>query len=164
MLQALPDVQFNILSGTPVAEYNAIGLRGPNIHLTKVAYHEVTNTLRQQDILVFPHGFEGNWPAVEYQTIFPTRTIPYLLSGVPIVAHCPPDCFLAKWLRANECAELVTTRSVEDLAAAVTRLRNDPVRRRLLATNALLAVRKFYAPMVAREMRRIVNAAEPASE
>ncbi|MEM1124197.1 MAG: hypothetical protein AAGJ18_27415, partial [Bacteroidota bacterium] len=62
---------------------------------------EVHEKLQAFDICVLTHGFTGGYGAVEYQTIFPTRTIPFLLACKPIFAHSPKGSFLNDFIKEN---------------------------------------------------------------
>ena len=57
--------------------------------------------LRQYDVVVLTHGFNGAYGDVEYRTIFPTRAIPMLLSGRPMLVHSPPGAYLTEFFREN---------------------------------------------------------------
>jgi len=53
------------------------------------------------------HGFHGKFNPVEYQTIFPTRTIPLLSVERPILVHSPPNAFFTKFMKENDCGFVV---------------------------------------------------------
>ena len=165
------DCVLTTYSGIPDWMFAKVGVCGPRIEHTCVPYDQVTTALRSHDILLFPHGLTGGLSEIEYETIFPTRTIPSLLSGRPIVAHSPPNSFLTRWLRQRDCAEIVEQPDPAALSAAIDRLRDDPARRETLVRNALAAVRQFQGTVVAAEFRRILaetiptqGAPPPASE
>ena len=46
----------------------------------------------------------------ELRTIFPTKTIEYLISGRPIIVHCPENYFLAKFFNKYNCGIVITKR------------------------------------------------------
>lgn len=75
-------------------------------HKGSVAPEEIHEKLQDYDICVLTHGFTGGYGEVEYKTIFPTRTIPFLLSGKPIFAHSPKGSFLNDFIEENKCAVL----------------------------------------------------------
>jgi len=150
------DCLLTTYSGTPDWFFAKVGVCGPRITHTRVAYDQVTTALRSHDILLFPHGLTGGMSEVEYDTIFPTRTIPSLLSGRPILAHSPSNCFLTRWLRKRDCAEIVDRADHAALSAAIDRLRDDRARRETLVRNALTAVRAFQGSAVAAEFKSIL--------
>lgn len=149
--------QMTIFSGTtPAWAYARRGIDGPHVTVTTAAPDDVGHRLAQHDVLYLPHGLQGGLSAVEYATIFPTRTISYLISGRPILAHAPTGSFLAEFLRQHDCAELVCDPDVDALRAALERLRSDDRRRRQLVENALLAARPFQGRLVAGGLRRML--------
>ncbi len=156
-IEKIPDCSFTVVSSMPESKYAELGICGARVSFLRVGNNSLLETLRENDFLFLPHGFTGGLSDIEYQTIFPTRTIPYLLSGVPIIAHSPKDCFLTRWLRKYDCAEIVDEPSADALVACVERLRQDSARRYELATNALEAVKQFQAANVARQLRDWLN-------
>jgi hypothetical protein len=151
------DAALTIYSGSPSWFFAKVGIAGPRVRYEQISDEELQSGLASHDILLLPHGFTGGLRAIEYETIFPTRTIPYLLSGRPILAHCPRDCFLTRWLRKHDCAEIVDQPDVGALKVALNRLRNDATRREELVRNGLLAVREFHGPRVIRKFRDVVR-------
>jgi glycosyltransferase involved in cell wall biosynthesis len=150
------DLRMTTYSGTPDWYFDNVGVSGPRIAHTRVAYEQVTPALQSHDVLLLPHGFCGTASQLEYDTIFPTRTISYLISNRPIMAHTPPTCFLTRWLRKYDCAEIVDERDANKVEAALDRLRNDKQRREQLVRNALQAAQQFYGPVVAKRLRQIM--------
>lgn len=150
------DFLMTTYSGTPDWFFAKVGVCGERITHTSVDADQVTTALRSHDILLFPHGLTGGLSQVEYDTIFPTRTIPSLLSGRPIVAHVPANCFLTRWLRARDCAEIVDQPDCAAIERAIDCLRSDAQRREVLVRNALAAVRPFQGTVVAGNLRRIL--------
>jgi len=114
---------------------------------------EVQPYLREADIVVLPHGLSGGLSPEEYRTIFPTKTIQYLLRGRPILAHVPRSCYLTRFLNEHRCALVVDEPSVPALLTAIERLRSDAKLRADLVRNALGAVEMFRAPRIAALLR-----------
>jgi len=145
------DASLTILSATPRVLLERWGVLRDGIrHETPP---ELLPRLREADIVVLPHGFTGGYAAEEYRTIFPTRTIEYLLSGRPILAHVPPDCYLARFLSEHDCALIVDEPSVEAVVEGITRLRSDGDLRSRLVRNALRTAELFRAVRVAATLR-----------
>jgi glycosyltransferase involved in cell wall biosynthesis len=113
--------------------------------------------LRQYDIVVLTHGFTGAYGAIEYRTIFPTRTIPALLSGRPILLHSPPGSFLTEFVQKHNVAVVVAEPSSEKLVAGLERLRSDPELARRLCQAARVAAAAFHGPRVADVLRRTIG-------
>lgn len=135
-----------------------------NLPLQPLPYDAVVPTLRQADILLLPHGLTGRLSAVEYATIFPTRTVQYLVAGRPIVANAPPDSFLARWLIEHDCAEVVTDNSQDRIVAALRTALNDTGRRASLVAAAAAAVADRHAPRVASRLLALLDEVAPAGD
>jgi glycosyltransferase involved in cell wall biosynthesis len=143
--------------GTPRIFLKRLGVLRDGVRPETVPFERVVGRLRDADILVLAHGFCGPLSPEEYRTIFPTRTIEYLLSGRPILAHAPAECYLTRFLREHDCALLVTEPSISALLQAVERLRTDRALRAHLVRNALSAARMFDARGVAELLRSHVG-------
>lgn len=152
-----PDLELNIYSNAKPWFLDKVGLSGERVTACSPSDEELMSKLQSNDLLVLPHGFEGGLAPIEYETIFPTRTIPYLLSLRPLLAHSPAHSFLNQWLRTNDCAEIVDVKDVGALRSKLDWLRLNPGRREELVRNALAAVRQFDAATVAQHFRSQVN-------
>ncbi len=101
-----PEAEFCINSNAAGWFLQKMGFAGPRITSATPRDEELLPILRNCDILLLPHGFTGGLTPIEYATIFPTRTILYLLAGRPIIAHSPPNCFYTNWFaRARLCRD-----------------------------------------------------------
>jgi len=87
LLDKYPNCELTTYSGTPDAIFKELGVSGSRVHHTRVGFDEVVDALKKHDVLFLPHGFEGGMKEIEYATIFPTRTIPYLLHRA-FTTHC----------------------------------------------------------------------------
>ncbi|MBP8725757.1 MAG: glycosyltransferase [Saprospiraceae bacterium] len=123
------------------------------VHRGSVPQEEVHTVLQECDICLLTHGFSGEYSEVEYQTIFPTRTIPLLLSGRPILAHSPPHAFLTRFLAERDCAEIVSVDDPDALEATLDGLIAESGRRALLVRNQLETAAYFYGPDVVARLR-----------
>lgn len=155
------DVKLTFLTGTPRSYLAKLGFLRNGVRYETVPADQVVEKLRQSDIVVLPHGFTGGYSPEEYRTIFPTRTIEYLICGRPILAHSPSDCFLTRFLIEHECALVVDQPNPLALCKAIETLRSDAALRSRLVRNALKAAEQFHAPRVAEALRsqleRIAN-------
>jgi len=148
------DLVLSVFSGTEIEYFRRIGMFPSGSKYKSISRDDVPRRLREADLLLLPHGFTSAvYSEDELLTIFPTKTIEYLISGRPILAHCPPDCYLAQFLTENCCAMVVGQPDVDALCAAIERLRTDENLRRRLVRNALRAACRFQAPLVAAELR-----------
>ncbi len=114
---------------------------------------EVHNVLQQYDICVLTHGFTGGYGEIEYKTIFPTRMIPLLLSGKPIIAHSPKGSFLNDFIKENKCAELIDTPNEQAIIDGLERIANDLEYQKELATAAAKTAKQFYGKEVVEKLK-----------
>ncbi len=152
------DTELTFLTGTPRSYLAKLGLIRNRVRYDTVSRDEVVERLHRSDIVVLPHGFTGVYSQEEYHTIFPTRTIEYLICGRPILAHTPPDCYLTRFLSEHECALVVDKPSISELRKAIDLLRADAALRSKIACNALKAAEQFFAPHVAATLRAKLEA------
>jgi glycosyltransferase involved in cell wall biosynthesis len=152
-ISSIKYASLTFLSGTPRESFEQMGLLCDGFKHEMVPHGKVVSRLRQADIVLLPHGFHGSLPSEEYRTIFPTRTIEYLLCGRPILAHTPPNCYLTRFLKTHECALVVDEPSVQALVEAIERLRRDAGLRNRLVKNAIRVVRNYHAPRIAATLR-----------
>ncbi len=141
------------VSGMAGSSLKRLGVLREGVRHETVSRDQVLRRLRDADVVVLPHGFRGALAHEEYDTIFPTKTIEYLICGRPILAHAPAGCYLARFLTEHDCALLVTEPSVSALLQAVERLRADQALRAHLVRNALRAAERFDARRVAGLLR-----------
>jgi hypothetical protein len=134
-------------------------LRRRGIDVNKIKYRgyvedvHLVDELRKYDIIVLTHGFSGDYGDVEYRTIFPTRTIPMLLSGRPILVHSPPAAYLTEFFCENNCALVVDEPSENAILAGLHRIADEASFRTDLVKRAKVAAKEFYGPRVAAVMR-----------
>jgi glycosyltransferase involved in cell wall biosynthesis len=153
-----PDSALSIYSGDNPDVLRHYGLLRPGTDCRTVPRDKILEQLREADVLLLPHSFEYPKAAHdEFRTIFPTKTIEYLISGRPILAHSPADAFLTKFLEENECALVVDRPDIDALRDAIEQLRRDSALRSRLVRNALRTAEQFQAKRVATEFRKWVD-------
>lgn len=149
-----PEYEVHVYTGNPEAHFSNRGLKGPNFF-----YHgfiqlaDLYDKLGDYDIMLLPHGLDGDRTDAEFKTIFPTRTIPLLVSNRPILAHSPQGVFLTKFLRENDCAELVDHKSETAIETAIEVLLNNEKRRNHLIANAHIAAQQFHISAVVAKLK-----------
>jgi glycosyltransferase involved in cell wall biosynthesis len=149
-----PKYELHLYTHVPELLLQQRGLDTSGIHHEGfVRPEEVHEKLQQYDICVLTHGFTGDYGEVEYRTIFPTRTIPFLLSGKPIFAHSPPASFLNDFIHENKCAELVDTADEEAIIAGLDRITNNLNRQHELVAAAAQTAQQFYGPEVVKVLQ-----------
>jgi len=118
-----------------------------------VSPDEVHTVLQQYDITVLTHGFTGGYGEIEYQTIFPTRTIPLLLSGKPIFAHSPPGSFLNDFITKNKCAELIDVADEEAVLNGLNKIADNADYQAQLVRASQQTAEQFYGPNVVADFK-----------
>jgi glycosyltransferase involved in cell wall biosynthesis len=131
-------------------------------HKGSVAPEEIHDILQAYDICVLTHGFTGGYGEVEYQTIFPTRTIPFLLSGKPIIAHSPKGSFLNQFIKENNCAALVDEASETAIIKALENLCKNEKYQQELVDAAQKTSEQFYGPNVANFLKKTLSINSPS--
>ena len=158
-LTSRPNFELHVHSPTPRAYWQRLG-----VDLSRVIFHPPTSALggfekllAQYDVLLLALGLTGSMPAAEYQTIFPTRTIPLLCSGRPILAHVTPGSFLARFLEERACA-FVADRPVErHLLETVDSMIADPGACKARVLNAITASKYFDVEHVREKLRSLLR-------
>lgn len=151
------NMNLTLLTATAQHILSRNGLHGDNITVLTPSNEELPERLRDGDILILPHGFNSTFSQEELLTIFPTKTIDYLLSLRPILAFVLPNSFIADFLRENGCALVVDEPTDEALLQGIDRLCHDISLREQLVRNALKTAEQFHASVVAGHLRRVVN-------
>ena len=104
---------------------------------------EVIQKLRISNLLLLPHGFTGALSDAEYRSIFPTKTIQYLLSGSPILALLPHNCYLQDFLSKNQCAFSITNKNEQEIFSILNHIKNNSNEIERVTNNARKTVQIF---------------------
>jgi glycosyltransferase involved in cell wall biosynthesis len=153
---SLVNGRLTILSGTPKAHLQKLGMMRDGVRHETVSRDLLVGRLAEADVVLLAHGFTGGLSDEEYRTIFPTKTIEYLICGRPILAHAPADCYLTRFLCEHGCALVVDRPDHDDLVTAIHRLCADAALRASLVRNALRVARRFQASIVAASLRSVL--------
>jgi hypothetical protein len=116
-------------------------------------------TVAECDVLYLPISFgdrRSEERRAQLRTSFPTKCCEYLVSGRPIVAHCPKDSFVAKFFLEHQCGLVVTEPGSAPLLSALEKLRGDPALVRFLVRNAFAAAECFAGQVVAGRLRAVL--------
>jgi len=153
---ANPDYVVHAFTSSSVAYFSSFGIEGDNFVVRGfVPLEHLYDLQREYDVMLLPHGFDGGRTQVEYDTIFPTRTIPMLVSGRPILAHSPKGTFLTKFLEAHECAVIVTEKSAEKILEAVKQLLTEGKYIKRLVEKAWKAADGFRIENTVQELKEL---------
>lgn len=152
-----PDYTITVSPASQRSSLISYGINTDKLNLISVNRDNLIAEMRNADIMLLPHGFHGALSQEEYDTIFPTKVIEYLISGKVILLHAPETSFLTRFMREHHCALIVTEPEEKMILEAIVKLKNDPAMREQLIRNALKAAELFYAPTVIREFRKTLN-------
>jgi hypothetical protein len=153
-----PAIELNLYTHVPAMLLQQRGLNMADVrHRGFIDDRQLIGELRKHDVVVLTHGFRGAYGDVEYRTIFPTRTIPALLSGRPILIHSPANSFLTEFAQTHNVGAVVEEPEPKALRAALAHLRSDPRRAETFCQNAREAARYFHGPRVAQSLRRVLG-------
>ncbi len=103
---------------------------------------------RRADILYLPLAFEPPWPD-EIISVFPTKTVEYLVSGVPILVHAPPSYFLTRFARREGFAFIVDQNDPLALRKGIESLLKDESLRHELVRKAFITAQMFDGRKIA---------------
>jgi hypothetical protein len=108
---------------------------------------EYQRALRSSEVLVLVLDWteESMADPAALATIFPTRTMEYLQSGVPILVHAPEDCFLSQFFKKQKCGYVVSERADTELQVAIRQLISSQAMRDRFVRNAL-KVSAMFSP------------------
>jgi len=94
--------------------------------------HGLRAALAGADALILAYAFD-RLTTDYYRYSFPTKLVPYMLSGSPIIAYGPPGIFPIDYVSQGGWASVTKEPSVDQLAADIAELIRDPRRRTKLA-------------------------------
>jgi len=129
---------------------------GCNYHLSDPS-KDIHLLIQKYDGCILTHGFTGGYSDDEYKTIFPTRTIPMMLSGRPILAHSPPDCFLSEFIEKNNVAMLITTMDLRKIEDSIRQFIRSFELRTQFVNNSRNALSYFYGKNVVEYLKKTIG-------
>ena len=80
----------------------------------------------------------------ELATIFPTKTIEYLISGRPIIVHCPKEYFLSKFFKKYECGIVINQRDIQKIKDKISSALVNKKKLDEIIENAYNASKQFH--------------------
>lgn len=108
------------------------GLRGRMVLHAPRDPSEIPGVQRGAGALFLPLAFNSPYPEL-VRTSATTKMGEYLAARRPVIAHAPPDSFVAWYFRAHECGVVVDRLDPAQLAEAVARVLDDEALGRRLA-------------------------------
>jgi glycosyltransferase involved in cell wall biosynthesis len=142
------NVKIHLYTAQPLDWLERNGITGEQIVQHPHSVHaEVIEAQNRAHILFLPFSFNSSIPEV-IQTSAPGKTAEYLTSGVPILAHVPPNTFISWYFRKYNCGYVVDTNEIVTLQRAIENLMDDSSLRQGLVTNARERARVDFDPIV----------------
>ena len=153
-LEHREDVIINLITATSKHVLRKAKLLKNNVIIqSNCSDEEVIQKLRISNLLLLPHGFTGGLSNAEYRSMFPTKTIQYLLSGSPILALLPHNCYLQNFLSKNQCAFCVTNKNEYEIFSILSHVRNNSNEIERITNNARKAVQIFSENEVLKKLK-----------
>jgi hypothetical protein len=121
---------------------------------------ELVSRLRKEADFVFvPMAFDANGKDYNMRMGFPSKLVDYTATGLPLLVWGPEDCSAVRWARLQApVAEVVTSKEVGEIDAALQRLEQAQYRERLGRASAELGEKLFaYRSCVEILFRALVN-------
>lgn len=121
---------------------------------------ELISRLREEADFVFvPMAFDADGMDYNMRVSFPSKLVDYTATGLPLLVWGPEDCSAVRWAELHEpVAEVVTSKEVGEIDAALQRLEQPQHRQRLGRASAELGERLFgHRACVETLFRALVN-------
>ena len=137
------------------------GLDGQNVFpqgLTDPA--ELISRLRKEaDFLFVPMAFDADGMDYNMRVSFPSKLVDYTATGLPLLIWGPQECSAVRWAQLDApVAEVVTSKGVGEIDAALQRLEQPQHRERLGAAAAKVGEKLFaYENCVGTFFRALAN-------
>ncbi len=159
VIGANPNYELHVFSNSPESKFRSFTTDKANI-----VYHGFVGDDRLRakmisscDVCLIPLGLKGPISPVEYQTIFPTRLISLLKSGLPLLVHAPEDSFLTEFIRRNQCGEVVSSSNDRVMESSIKELIQDVERKTEYVKNAEKTFEYFKVDHTADIMLQFIN-------
>lgn len=108
---------------------------------------KIQNIHQQANLLFLPLSFSPNY-APMITTSAPGKMAEYLASGVPVLAHTPPNSFVNWYCRNYTCALIADELSSSSLKNAIDIVRNNPKKLYQITSNAIERVKIDFSARV----------------
>lgn len=151
------NTKISLYGSTPNSKLEKYDFNSRKFNYHILSRYNLSKELQNKDILVLPHMFVDSKYNLERETIFPTKTIDYLLSGVPILAHVPKNCFLWEFINKHKFALLIDEPKVNKIEEGMDELVSSFNLRKELVNNAFEAAKLFRTDAVINKFYKIIN-------
>ncbi len=130
-----PNVRLHLYTSQSPSYLAEMGLRGPVVHHGHQPASAMPGIQQQADVLFLPLAFNSPYPEL-IRTSAPFKMGEYLAARRPVLAHAPPDSFVAWYFRQHDCGVVVDQRDPATLARAIEWVISDASLRQRLSANA----------------------------
>ncbi len=142
------NIKIHIYTAQPMEWLEKNGVTGEQVIQHPHSIHaEVIEAQSRAHILFLPLSFNSPIPEIVH-TSAPGKTGEYLASGIPILAHVPPESFVSWYFRKYDCGYVVDVDDVDALKTAVNEIINNLDLRRNLSANAKECARLDFDPIL----------------
>jgi hypothetical protein len=144
----------------PVSYLHKIGIDGNHLRTGYFSKRlEYLEYLKQNKILFLGIDWadESETHFDELSTIFPTKTPEYLASGGIVVAHCPENYFLAKFINTHQCGVVISDRNPAVISETLLHIKTNPQLYITQRENALKAAKIFDSNRIGKLFKEEVN-------
>lgn len=150
-LLTLPEVALELVTEQSESDLERMQLVRGRVHIRRCTPSETMDLQRTADILFLPLSFGKEAPDL-IRTAAPGKMAEYLVSGVPVLVHAPPDSYLSRDAREYGWGLVVDRPDVHALAEGVRVLFTDSALREQVVANAtqVAATRHNEATLAAR--------------
>ncbi|MEX2007802.1 MAG: glycosyltransferase [Candidatus Levyibacteriota bacterium] len=142
-LNLVPEVSLKIFTALTKEQLERIGVWGDKVSLGFSKNTDIKREQSKADILFLPMGFETPFPEIP-RTASPGKLPEYLVSGVPILVHAPPDSYIAEDARKLGWGLVVDQKDPVVLASAIKGLLADNNLRKKLVRNAFAVAKERH--------------------
>jgi glycosyltransferase involved in cell wall biosynthesis len=145
-----------MLTSASAEACRAEGICHPRLQRNWVSVAEARRLTQEADILFLPLSFK-NCCAEEVRTVFSTKTLDYLTSGVPILVYSPATCHHSRSAKSGGWGYVVDDDQPRLLAQALNDLACNPSRRQSLVCGAFEEAKRRNPVFWARYIEKLVQ-------
>jgi glycosyltransferase involved in cell wall biosynthesis len=114
-----PRLRLRVWSDASTEQLQRCGITGDRVDVQYEAnYERLLAQLGECDLLYLPLAFHDSSSVTteSLQYAFPTKSLDYLVCGVPILVHCPSNYELSRFFTEQKCAHVVNDNEPEAIA------------------------------------------------
>jgi hypothetical protein len=136
------------------------GLRKNNIEIMPfLSRKDYLNLLKKQDALLMAIDSDLESPVHhdELATIFPTKTIEYLMSGKPIIVNCPKNYFLSQFFEKYNCGLVIDSTDSNEMANLIDNYLNNLSLQKKHIENGFNTLDMFNILSVKKDFMKVIS-------